>query len=236
MAQHSDAQEPASADFAALLASAARLQELVPDAVLVGGTAAAIHAHHRLSYDHDHVVADLRNRFDLVLDALEREGNWVTNRTTYGKIILGELGGIETGIRQLIRVRPLDVEIVELPGGVSLTVPTIEEILRIKAFLVVKRNQTRDYLDVAALGAAMTIARAGRVLTQIDGYYESQVATQSTVAQQVLIQLADPQPRDSRTTGRLRNYKGLAPRWQDWNEVRSVCREIAHAMGTSEAG
>jgi len=35
--------------------AAARLQTLVPDAVLVGGTAPAHHAHHRVSLDDDHL-------------------------------------------------------------------------------------------------------------------------------------------------------------------------------------
>lgn len=91
-----------------VLESAARLQKLVPDAVLVGGSAAALYAGHR-SYDHDHVVADLAERFDTVLEAVESQDGWVTNRVTPGKIIPGELGGIETGIRQLIRRTPLDL-------------------------------------------------------------------------------------------------------------------------------
>jgi phage major head subunit gpT-like protein len=53
-----------------VLEAAARLQELVPDAVLVGGSAAALYAGHRDSYDHDHVVADLADRFDAVLEAV----------------------------------------------------------------------------------------------------------------------------------------------------------------------
>lgn len=39
-----------------VLTSAARLQAVVPDAVLVGGTVSAIDAGHRLSFDHDHVL------------------------------------------------------------------------------------------------------------------------------------------------------------------------------------
>ena len=76
-----------------VLEAAARLQELVPDAVLVGGSAAALYAGHRDSYDHDHVVADLADRFDAVLEAVESQDGWVTNRVIPGKIILGELGG-----------------------------------------------------------------------------------------------------------------------------------------------
>ncbi|MGW6426478.1 hypothetical protein ACWF82_27715 [Nocardia sp. NPDC055053] len=50
-----------SDELVAVLESAARLQVLVPDAVLVGGSAAALYAGHRDSYDHDHVLRDLRD-------------------------------------------------------------------------------------------------------------------------------------------------------------------------------
>src|SRR5579859_5234764 len=106
----------ASPELLAVLESASRLQELIPDAVLVGGSAAALYAGHRDSYDHDHVVADLRDRFDMVLEALESEGEWVTNRVRPGKIILGQLGDIEAGVRQLIRTRPLETAQVTLPS------------------------------------------------------------------------------------------------------------------------
>ena len=45
-----------SSTLTQVLESAARLQRLVPDAVLVGGSAAALHAGHRDSFDHDHVL------------------------------------------------------------------------------------------------------------------------------------------------------------------------------------
>ena len=83
--------EARSPAFELVLASAARLQSLVPDAVLVGGTAASIHAGHRVSFDHDHVVHDLADRFDTVLDHLEALGEWSTARVRPGKIILGSL-------------------------------------------------------------------------------------------------------------------------------------------------
>ena len=53
-----------------VLASAARLQQVVPDAVLVGGSAAALHAGHRDSFDHDHVLVDL---VVLIMDLLHQE-------------------------------------------------------------------------------------------------------------------------------------------------------------------
>ncbi len=47
------------------------LQALVRGAVFVGGTAAALHAGHRRSLDGDHVLDDLRPRFEEVLATLE---------------------------------------------------------------------------------------------------------------------------------------------------------------------
>lgn len=213
-----------------VLRSAARLQELVPDAVLVGGSVVALYAGHRDSYDHDHVLADLADRFDAVLDAVESQDGWVTNRVTPGKIILGELGGIETGIRQLIRRTPLETVRIRLPSGEFITAPTPEETLRVKAFLILRRNQTRDYLDVAALADQIGIDHAAMTLSHIDAYYADQHGSGDGVASQLVRQLAEPAPKDRSTTRNLRQYKNLAPRWQDWAEVVSVCRRLATAM------
>ncbi len=220
----------ASPDLVRVLESAARLQELVPDAVLVGGSAAALYAGHRDSYDHDHVLGDLAQRFDLVLEAVESTDGWVTNRVTPGKVVLGELGGIETGIRQLIRRRRLETRRVALPSGHDLTVPTADETLRVKGFLIVRRNQARDYLDVAALADRYGPDRAGRVLASIDDYYADQHVSGDGVASQLQIQLADPQPKDTSTTRQLARYKNLAPRWHDWGTVTAVCHQVAEFM------
>lgn len=97
--------------FVALLESAAHLQRLVPGAVLVGGSAAILYADHRESRDHAHVVADLADRFEMVLEAVEEDEGWATNRVTPGKVILGNLDGIEAGVRKI----PLEVAMVSVP-------------------------------------------------------------------------------------------------------------------------
>lgn len=216
--------------LAEVLESAARLQRLVPDAVLVGGSAAAYYARHRLSYDHDHVLVDLGERFDVVLEALDREPDWVTNRVTPGKIILGSLGEIEAGVRQLIRKRALEFEAVDLPSGSTVRVPTLDETLRIKAFLVVKRNQVRDYLDVAALADNMGVEAAAHVLRGIDAYYADESKGGVAVATQVVRQLGDPRPKDTRSLDDLPRYKALATRWHDWKAVREQCGLVAAHM------
>lgn len=225
----------ASPDLQEVLESAARLQELVPDAVLVGGSAAALYAGHRDSFDHDHVVADLRDRFDIVLQALESEGDWVTNRVRPGKLILGQLGDIEAGVRQMIRTRPLETAEVRLASGRTLRVPTAEETLRIKGFLIVRRNQTRDYLDVAALADRYGAAESAGTLARIDDYYADQHAGGRGIAAQLTRQLADPRPADASVTQQLASYRNLAARWTDWNEVRAACRDLAAQMLEPEA-
>lgn len=127
-----DAEQP---DWDRLLTAASRLQDILPDAVLVGVTAAALHAGHRMSRDTDHVLPRLRERFDLVLADLESVAGWKTARVRPPVLILGSLDGIETGVRQLIRSEPLETTVVERQG-ISVTAPTEAEILRIKAVLI----------------------------------------------------------------------------------------------------
>lgn len=220
-------QEPVSLD--AVLEGAARLQELVPGAVLVGDSAAAYHADHRLSFDHDHVVVDLAARYDSVLSTLEALDDWSTARLAGGKLILGELGGIETGIRQMVRRRPLEVEEVPL-GNRVLRVPTLDEILRIKAWLVVTRNRTRDYLDAAALSDRIGAVSAGRMLARMDEFYAEVNRRPEAVATQVTRQFADPAPKDPSVISGLASYKQLDPRWHDWAAVVATLREVAVAM------
>ncbi len=215
--------------FEDVLEKAARLQELVPGAVLVGGSAAALHAHHRESRDHDHVVADLAERFDSILENLEALGDWSTARVASGKIILGELGGIETGVRQLQRGRPLETVEIEVRGQ-RLLVPTAAEILRVKAWLALSRNQTRDYLDMAALAEGMGLDEAATVLRGIDEYYADVNRRPEAVATQLVRQLADPRPRDAEVTAQLASYKALDPRWHEWSAVQAVLADLAARM------
>jgi hypothetical protein len=212
-----------------VLDKAAELQELVPGAVLVGGSAAALYAHHRQSFDHDHVVADLAARFETILEHLEALGDWSLTRAQPGKIILGELGGIETGVRQLLRSRPLETVEMEVSGK-RLVVPTAAEILRIKSWLALSRNQTRDYLDIAALADRIGLDEAAAVLSGIDDYYADINTRPEAVATQLVKQLADPRPRDAEVTAQLASYKALDPRWHDWSTVQAVLADLAQRM------
>jgi hypothetical protein len=218
------------ARFLDVMESAAHLQRLVPGAVLVGGTAAILYADHRESRDHDHVVADLADRFEMVLEAVEEDEGWATNRVTPGKVILGNLDGIEAGVRQMIRKVPLEVAKVSVPSGAEVTVPTIEEALRIKAFLIVRRNQTRDYLDLAALADHLGVDRAAETLTRIDDYYADQNEEAQGIASQLVRQLSDPQPADHSVIDQLSSYRRLRKQWSDWTAVTTVLGDVAERM------
>ncbi len=212
-------------EFESVLAASAEIHRLFPEAVLVGGTAAAYHARHRVSLDNDHVIADLRDRYDSVLNRLEAFGNWTTRRVKPPVLILGDFQGVETGIRQLIRSRPLETELVTW-AGYELQVPTLDEVLRTKAWMILVRNATRDYLDVAALADRLEIVEAGRVLSHLDDYYES---ANGPVVTQLIKQLAEPAPRDLGTTD-LTAYKGLVPDWQDWSAITAVLGAVAQEI------
>jgi hypothetical protein len=206
-----------------VLSSAAHLQRILPDAVLVGGTAAAIYAGHRLSSDADHVLIDLRRRFDRVLEDLESVAGWKTARVRRPVQILGSLDGIETGVRQLIRDQPLDTTVIERFGQ-KLTVPTLPEMLRIKAVLILNRNATRDYLDFAALADRMGQDETVLALRSFDAFYPQ--PNGESALQQLQIQLAGPMPYDLDKVD-LAEYKHLAARWQHWINVQSACSVCA---------
>jgi hypothetical protein len=112
------------------------------------------------------------------------------------------------------------------------TVPTIEEALRIKAFLIVRRNQTRDYLDLAALVECLGIAEGARALARIDDYYADQHGDGDGVASQLARQLSNPQPADKAVTDQLSSYRRLRKRWSDWSAVGEILGELGERMAS----
>jgi hypothetical protein len=210
-------------DWELVLSAAAHLQRILPEAVLAGGTAAALHAGHRLSTDADHVLTDLRGRFDEVLAELESVAGWTTARVKRPVMILGSLDGIETGVRQLIRQVPLETEQVAVTGG-TVTLPTAAEVLRIKGVLILKRNATRDYLDFVALADHLGSDGMTEALRRFDELYPQ--PNGESALQQLQVQLANPMPYDLDATN-LAEYKALAEKWQDWAVVKAAAAACA---------
>ena len=138
-------------------------------------------------------------------------------------LILGSLDGIETGIRQLIRSKPL--ETVEMVcHGEKIVVPTLAETLRIKAVLILKRNALRDYLDFAAIGANLGHDGVARAMSSFDELYPQDNGQSAT--QQLLAQLSNPLPGNLGEEGTT-IFSGLAEDLQEWSAVCDRCGSIA---------
>jgi hypothetical protein len=223
------ARKPRIADWERLLAHAEILQTRLPGAVLVGGTAAALHAGHRISFDHDHVIAALGRDYDRAIDALEAIAGWRTKRRMKGKLVLGGIEGIDAGLRNLRRSAPLETTTIRLKGGGKLKIPTAEEMLRIKAFLVVERNATRDYLDVAALSHHLGLRAAARALEPMGELYAEFAGAGGDILVSIAVKLANPDPYDL-TEVDLTEYKGIVAPWSNWRAVEAQCRSLAAAL------
>lgn len=142
--------------------------------------------------------------------------------------LLGSLDGIEAGLRQLHRKVPVEIEEVRVDGRL-LRVPTLPEILRIKSYLVVQRNQVRGYLDVVALADRLEEV-AVETLLSIDDYYADRSDAGDSVLTVLVQRLAKPAPRDARVTRQLASYKGLDVHWHDWQTVVEACNGLADEL------
>jgi len=209
-------------DWERLLAAERHLQVLIPGAVLVGGTAAALHARHRVSLDGDHVLTDLKDRFDQILADLESAAGWKTSRTRRPVLILGSLEGVLTGIRQLRRVRPLETE--EIAG---LQVPTLAEMARIKSWLLATRFTVRDYLDTVVLYERLGEGGVRSALRSLDEIYPQ--ANGASVLAEVVERLGSAQPVDVAEID-LASYRGIEPPWNDWDHVAGRGRAWASVL------
>ncbi len=207
-----------------LLAAERHLQALLPGAVLVGGTAAALHAGHRRSLDGDHVLDDLRPRFDEVLATLEGAAGWQTGRIQKPVAILGRLDGVMTGIRQLRRTRPLETELVS-----GLRVPTLAEMARIKAWLLATRHTVRDYLDTVVLLERLGEAAAREAFARFDEIYRQETGASPLV--EVVERLSAAEPPDVPEID-LRSYKGLVAPWNDWAHLAARGRHWAGVLAS----
>ena len=209
-------------DWEKLLAAERHLQALVPGAILVGGTAAALHADHRRSLDGDHVLEDLRGHFEDVLARLEAAAGGHTARIHRPIPILGRLDGVLTGIRQLRRTRPLETEVIH-----GLCVPTLAEMARIKAWLLATRHTVRDYLDTVVLLERLGVARVADAFASFDDLYRQESGAAPLV--EVIERLARAVPSDAPQVD-LRTYKNLVAPWNDWEHLTARGRHWARAL------
>ncbi len=208
------------------LAAGVVAQSLV-GGIAVGGTAAAIYAGHRLSLDTDHLMMDLRGHFDEVLDKLSESEEWKTARLKRPVLILGSINNCEVGFRQSLRTLPIETVKVETQFG-DLEIPTLDEMIGMKAFLLYRRNALRDFLDFAALAECTTETEVISSLMKLDERY-GELQTNS-LRLEVSRSLVNPEPVDLEGTD-ISHYRSLSSEWHGWNRTVDICKKFGFLLG-----
>lgn len=206
----------------------------VEGSVALGGTICSLFVHHRTSTDIDFVLSDLSKRFDEIRNHLVSLANWKEKRISIPLIILGTLDGVRVGYRQLRRTTPLETQIIETPLG-ELVVPTVEELLRTKAFLCYNRNYTRDFVDFAELSYLFEIDEVVLILSDLDRRFSWE--KQPTIIIEVLKKLLSPEPHD--LEDKIHGFKKLRflkPKLKTWPEVAARCQEIGKPLSIKVIG
>jgi hypothetical protein len=211
------------ADFARVVEQGRALQQRFPELrlIAVGGTAAALHCRHRYSLDVDEVTPLLQPRYDEIAQALEAWEGWQTNRRNPPVLILGERQGVEIGLRQQRRAVPLRT--IEIQ---ALIIPTLPEMLRVKAFLLAQRRATRDYVDVAALAATLGNLASGEALGYLNLAYPAP-GPQSAISG--FAEACEAEPADLASVD-LAAYKGLKPPFTNAGHVLESCRRLGRSL------
>lgn len=146
---------------------------------------------------------------------------WHLNRERPPLALLGERHGVRLGVRQLERPVTFELETVQ-----GLVIPTAEETLRIKAYLCIARQATRDFLDVAALADKLGDARALEALRFLNVLYPGS-GNQSCITRLAEVTTAGPLDLEHMD---LETFRGLEPRYRDWAYVSARCQDLARQL------
>jgi hypothetical protein len=206
-----------------IITAACRFREIIPDAVLIGGCAVIIHAGHRMSYDIDHWIGDLKTNFVDVLSTLESANGWNTAWTKGLLSILGTIDGVKASIRHVPITSSLETITVNYKG-MTFVIPTEAEIIRMKSLAVVMRHLTRDFIDLAALTEHFGSQKTIVALNQLDRLFP--LPNNQSTLQLLRDTLSNPAPKDFKQIN-FKNYRNLSPQWQNWENTVSILKQLA---------
>jgi hypothetical protein len=213
-------------ELADVVRAGVRANREVPGSVALGGAICALFCNHRASRDIDFVLGDLSRRFQKIREHLLELPGWRETRVRVPVLILGSLDGIEVGYRQLRRTAPLETQEIQTPEG-TLVVPTLDELLRVKAFLTYDRDSTRDFVDFAELSGLLDQERVVDALSVLDEKFRWE--KQPSVIVEVIKALLHPDPHDRETDG-FETLRLLDPKCRTWEEVAERCRDIGRHL------
>jgi heme transporter len=157
-----------------------------------------------------HPVTLWRGRLSVAIDALETDLQTGTDTSEEPKYE---------------RQSPVETTNVQLPTGDRLLIPTGAEALRLKGYLIMCRNSSRDYAEFADMVDTLEPETAALVLAGMDRYYCCHGPRQQWIATQLIRRLADPHPSDF-TDDQWSEPDAKA----EWDEVRQRCLSVAVAM------
>jgi len=160
----------------------------------------------------DSAIQSLKQNFEEILRCLE---------SLSPVLILGNFQGIDIGIRQLIRKKPLETK--EIYG---IKIPTEAELLRIKAWLITTRNAVRDYADFIALCDGM---QKKQILDAMSTFDECYLYDAEKSSSQLIRLLSVAQPYDLSGVD-LKIYKGIEKPYNSWEYVKERCAEVADML------
>jgi len=153
-----------------------------------------------------HPVTLWRGRLSVAIDALEIKAD-------------------KTARPEYERSSPVETTHVQLPTGDRLLIPTGAETLRLKGYLIMCRNSSRDYAEFADMVDTLEPETAAEVLAGMDRYYCGQPPRRQWIATQLVRRLADPHPSD------FSDDQWSEPDAKaEWDEVRQRCLSVAVAM------
>lgn len=200
----------------------------VPGSVALGGSVCALFTRHRSSTDIDFVLKDLSQRYDEIREHLRTVPEWKERKVTMPFTILGALDGVRIGFRQLRRTIPIETQTIVTPFG-ELVVPTLEELIRTKAFLCYDRNYTRDFVDFAELSCLLNTETVVSALSDLETRFSWE--KQPTIMIEVIKNLLLANPRDLEdSTNGYAQLRFLEPKLKSWDEVAARCREIGKLL------
>ena len=110
--------------------------------------------------------------------------------------------------------------------GLIAVVPTIQEMLRVKAFLLAERRATRDYIDMAALADRLGVAASLNALASLNLLYPSAVP-QSLITR--LAEACESEPVDLERIP-LNSYRQLKAPFTEWAFVAGTCQRLGRAL------
>jgi hypothetical protein len=128
------------------------------------------------------------------------------------------MGEDEIGLRQLRRAEPL--EAVEYRG---LWVPTLPEMIRVKAFVLSDRRAVRDYVDLCALIETAGLQTAIEAMAPFTRLYQG---ISSAGALTSFAEAVHDDPVDAAEVD-LKTWRSLKPAYADLKSVLERCRRFA---------